>query len=352
MTRKPRNGTVLLDGAKIDFALREAGLSWTSEKTNCDVSRSTWQRVRNGQRVSRRIADDIAQFLSNTVADLIVSEPTNSEAVFRWPEHPEWKIVSAESGWQTTSNGLNYFRCKVEHKHIGIPSATQFGRARVYDLSRVPDRDRVGMRQHLTRHALVCREFSGHPHFVRNLCVAPVAQGQFWWVVDEWLEAQLLSDLISRGSLRIEQLNQIMMKVASGLCLLHDRDYLIRELSPNRLLVEETGDVRFTDLDLAKLLFTDKTVSNGWATDIYRAPEVSEDRVSVRSDFYSWAMIYLHAAAGDCTLNRTSIDSVNSLARHANIKCLLHKCLSPTPSKRPMSASQLLNALASSQRQI
>ena len=345
MTGKPRNGTVLLDRAKIQFALSERGLSWTSTKPHCDVSESTWRRISRGARVFPKTAEEVARYLNFKVADLLVPKDDLGDTEFQWPEHPEWKMVAAEPGWPTTSNGLSYFRCKVEHRHVGLPAVPQYGRARFYDLSRVPDEDREEMTRRLTRHPLVCREFSECPYLVVNLCAAPVAGGQFWWVIDKWFEGQVLSDLIDESSIDLSQLNPIMMQVALGLSALHERGYLIRELSPENVLVGETGEVRLTELDLAKLLFTDKTVSNGWSTDSYRAPEVADDSASVRSDLYSWAMVYLHAAAGDCSLNRTAVDSVEYLSQHAEIRSLLRKCLSPRASQRPESAHQLISVL-------
>lgn len=345
MKRKPRTGTIQLEVARIDFALCELGLSWTSEKPNCDVSRSTWQRISSGQPVSRRIAEDVANFLNYKVADLVVSENADTESDFRWPEHPEWKIVSADPGWQTTSNGLSFFRCKVEHRHVGLPTIPQFGRARVYDLSRVPDRDREKMTQRLTRHALVCREFSGCPWLVDNLSAAPVAQGQLWWVIDKWFEGRSLFELIGHRTFEVPEINRVMIQVAKGLSALHEGGYLIRELSPKQILLGDRSEVRLTELDLAKLLFADKTVSNGWSTNVYRAPEVADDTASVRSDLYSWAMVYLHAAAGDCLLNRTAVDSVEPLSDQSDIRSLLRKCLSPKVSQRPKSAAELVAAL-------
>lgn len=348
MKSKARNGSVLLDRAKIEFALAERGLSWTSEKDVCLVSRTTWQRIREGKRVRPRTAEDVAKYLNYKVVDLVVSEATQAESRFNWPEHPEWRIVYATPGWPTTSNGLSFFRCKVQHRHVGLPAVPQYGQARFYDLSRVPDQDRDVMTQRLTRHPLVCQEFSDCPYLVVNLCTAPVAQGQFWWVIDKWYEGPLLSGLIEDNAIAIAQLNQVMMQVAQGLAVLHERGYLIRELSPEHVIVGEGGEVRLTELDLAKLLFTDRTVSNGWSTNAYRAPEVADNSASIRSDLYSWAMVYLHAAAGDCSLNRTAIDSVEALRQQSPIRSLLRQCLSPRASQRPESAQQILDVLRSS----
>ena len=336
---------MLLDHAKIDFALRERGLTWTSEKVGCNVSRATWWRIKNGIQVSRRIAQEVAEFLGYRVSDLVVSHDKPSGVSFQWPEHPEWKILEAEPDWPTTSSGLQFFRCKVEHRHVGLPDAPQFGRARFYDLSRVADQDREEMELRLTRHPLVCREFSGCPQIVLNLCAAPVAEGRFWWVIDKWFEGRPLSELMEARPFEILEINRVMLQVAAGLSVLHKRGYVIRELSPRHILVGDSGDVQLTELDLAKLLFTDRTVSNGWATNPYRAPEVAEDSASTQSDIYSWAMVYLHLAAANCSLNRTAVDEVETLRHHSSIRNLLKHCLAPSASKRPKSAEHVLREL-------
>lgn len=341
--RAARVGSVALNRFKIDAVLKKRGLTWTSEKPGCLVSRATWHRLNHGQRISREKAVQIAEFVELELSELLV--PDDQESMFEWPEHPEWEIIEASAGWDWTSNGLYFFRCKVRHKHLGDEVRPVYGRARVYDLTRVPDNQRREMREQLTRHPLVCRQLSRFCQFIRNLSVAPIADERIWWVVDEWIDGFTLTEVMRDGPLAAERLRDLMRQVAEGLDVLHQQDIVLRELNPSRLLVDCDGQVRFTELDLAKLLTGAKTVAAEWPVDPYRAPEVESGIATPQADYFSWAMMFLHAATGDLTLSSREVDAVDSIRPLKELKGLLRKCLSPMRSKRPRSVAELLAAI-------
>jgi serine/threonine protein kinase len=337
--------TVALNVWRIGKALDDMHLAWTSEKPDCLVSRATWQRLRSTGRVSLTKASQIADFLGIELEDLLLPEESGDVSRFSWPEHPEWEIIEGSAPWERTSNGLYFFRCKVRHKHLGDETRPVYGRARVYDLTRVPDNQRSGMREQLTRHPLVCRQLAQFSQFIGNLSVAPIAGEKIWWVVDEWIDGVELTEVMREGPLAPGRLHDLMRQVAEGLEILHQHDIVLRELSPRHLLVDSDEQVRFTELDLAKLLSGAKTVAAEWPVDPYRAPEVESGIATPQADYFSWAMMFLHAATGDSTLSPREVDALDSIRPSKELKGLLRKCLSPMRSKRPRSVAELLAAL-------
>ena len=196
-----------------------------------------------------------------------------------------------------------------------------------------------------TRHPQICRELSDCPYLVKNVSVLPVAGENFWWVVDEWFPSETLQERITEGPLPTPVAAMVMRQVACGLQALHEHGVVLRELAPLRVLVSADDSVRLTDLDLAKLLLRGKTVSADWPIDAYRAPEVENRRATPQADYYSWAVILLHAVTGDFTIACHDRQVLKGLDLPEKLKRVLQKCLSPMPSKRPRSGDELLEAL-------
>jgi len=347
--KKPRTGVVYLDTAKLQMLLHQRGKTWKSAEGPSGPSASTWANLSNGKGVFPNTAKRVAEYFGCSVEELLRPQSDEDAGTFDernpWPEHPEWCVVpGTRTMWQRTTNGLEYFCCQVRHNLLGDDEHAVLGRARFYDLTRVPTDERSKMREHLTRHAQICRVLSACPYLVKNVSVLPVAGEKFWWVVDEWFAARTLQDLISEGPLPPADAASVMRQVAFGLKALHERGIVMRELAPMRVLVAPDGAVRLTDLDLAKLLLRGKTVSADWPVDPYRAPEVENGKATPQADFYSWGVIALHAVTGDFTLACHDRRVVERLDLPMKLKNVLPKCFAGMPSKRPRSVEELAAA--------
>ena len=125
--------------------------------------------------------------------------------------------------------------------------------------------------------------------------MAPIAGEKIWWVVDEWIDGVTRTEIMGEGPLALGRLRDLMRQVAEGLEVLHQHDIVLRELSPSRLLVDSNEQIRFTELDLAKLLSGAKTVAAEWPVDPYRAPEVECGTATPQADYFSWAMMFLRS---------------------------------------------------------
>ncbi|REJ90710.1 MAG: hypothetical protein DWQ35_16040 [Planctomycetota bacterium] len=341
---KQRSGLVYFDTAKLHVLLEARGESFGSAG---GVAASTWRNLAQDRGVFPNTAKRVADYLKRPLNELL--RPTNeavSDGEFQWPEHPEWSVVKGtRTGWEYTSNGLGYFRCKVQHKFVGDANVPEYGRARFYDLTGVSADDRGEMRELLTRHARVCRELSGFPQLARNKSVLPVAGESFWWVIDEWFESTTLAEMIDEGPVGLSQLLPVMQQVLDGLRAMHERKIVLRELSPRRVLIGDDGTVRLTDLDLAKLLLHGTTVSAEWPIDPYRAPEVESGQATPQADYYSWAVVFLHAVTGDITIGGHDDELWEQLDLPRPIVDVLKRCVASMPSKRPRSIQEIRKAL-------
>ena len=345
--KKARTGVVYLDTAKLWALLNKRGEAW---KSAGGPSAGTWANLSQGKGVFPGTAKRVADYFGCSVDELrrpeTLHEANGQDGNVVWPEHPEWSIVpGTRTLWQRTTNGLEYFRCQVRHNLVGDGESPVMGRARFYVLDRVPSEERASMRAHLTRHAQICRELSDCPYLVKNVSVLPVAGENFWWVIDEWFPGQTLQEVIADGPLPPAAAASVMHQITCGLQALHERGIILRELAPQRVLVSANHAVRLTDLDLAKLLLRGKTVSADWPTDPYRAPEVESGQATPQADYYSWAVILLHAVTGDFAIACHDRQVLSDLELPDKLKQVLLKCLSGMPSKRPRSIDELREAL-------
>lgn len=343
-TPKPRSTSVNIDYDRVLALLESSGKVLADIK---NVSPSTVLRLSNPEKaVSMSTARSLAKDLECEVCEILIPSTDSTRTPSESRELREWKITRplGEEN-ERASNGLCFYRYQVRDAFLSTDEKPVLGRARVYSFQYVPPKTRSKMAERLVRHPQVSRELARFPHFVTNLAAAPVSNGDAWWVVDEWFEAKTLATVIREGGLDGMSVTSWMRTIAEGIKILCESQFVLRELAPQRLLVANDGQIRFTDLDLVKLLDGGKTVSSDWPLDLYRAPEVEGGNASTQSDIYSWAMIYLHTATGDLTLGPGDVDAIDRVDPGKEVKQLLKRCLSAMPSKRPRSADDLLAVL-------
>jgi serine/threonine protein kinase len=207
----------------------------------------------------------------------------------------EWDIDEYLSGWEKTSNGLQYQLVRLRHRYLD----GRFARGKCYELRHMTSAEKERVESYLFRHAEVCEQIGGHPNIAQNLTAALV--GGLWWVLDRWEDGETLADRLRVGPMGQYELRFIMTGIANGLAELHKSNVIRRELSPRSVLLRESNDRPIlTDMELAKLLEGGPTVSpDEWPDDPYRALEVTGNTpIDVRADIYSWGRIFVHVATG------------------------------------------------------
>eukprot|EP01023_Acetabularia_acetabulum_P020085 TRINITY_DN2034_c0_g1_i1.p2 TRINITY_DN2034_c0_g1~~TRINITY_DN2034_c0_g1_i1.p2 ORF type:complete len:400 (+),score=27.25 TRINITY_DN2034_c0_g1_i1:67-1266(+) len=85
---------------------------------------------------------------------------------------------------------------------------------------------------------------------------------------------------------------KIVKCIASGLQYLHAKKIVHRDLHPQNVLIDDTGNVKITDVGISKVLrHTVSRDSHRGGCSSYLAPEIFDNKVCRRSDIYSVGII-------------------------------------------------------------
>lgn len=255
----------------------------------------------------------------------------------------EWEIEEYLSGWQKTSNGLQYQLLRLRHRFL----AGRLARGKCYELRHMSSAEQTRVEGYLRRHVEVCEQIGGHDNITENLTAALV--DGLWWVLDRWEAGESLAERLQAGPLSDYELQFIMKGIADGLAALHKSSVIRRELSPQSVLLRESSDRPvLTDMELAKVATGGPTVSpEEWPDDPYRAPEVAGDGpFDVRADIYSWGRIFVHGVTGKlCERGQEKLPIGNAIPRA--VREVVLQAVEVLPSTRPSDLKPVLKALRS-----
>ncbi len=349
MSRKLRRESmdlVLVDAAKLNYHIRRKSVSKSQFADVMDIGRTSLYRMLGGTPVKRTKVQSLAEELNIPIEDLLSTEveSCSDEMAAAW-HHPEWEIVSGTlMPPRPMSNGLVMRIAKVQHRVL----PNTLGRAKIYDIAGMPSAVREQCRDALSRHAAVCRQLEGCPHIAKNLTMTASPDQSIWTSVDAWFESESLSELIIKQPLSMEHLHKVMRDVAGAILTLHQHQMVARELNPGCILVDQEPTAMITDLELAKLLEVEGTVSKDWLRNDYRAPEVPNGLSHPQADLYSFARIFLHAATGNDLEEVDEIDLLEETFPKGKLRDELSACLSPIWQDRPKSIENIRTLLTES----
>lgn len=341
---------VVIDPAALLWHRQRLAKSKTAFADYLMVDRKVIYRIEAGQAVKRTTAMEIAKVLEVPVEELFTATPvsqTVAEAVSPW-NHPEWEVVLGTfSPLRVMSNGLVMRTAKVRHRVL----ENEFGRAKLYDIAGMSSAVRRQCHEALIRHATVCRRLAVCPYVSTNLTMTALQDHSVWTAVDTWVDGVNLAELLERGELPLPEVASVMIHVASGVAALHAERILLRELHPTSILREElTGLCVLTDLELAKLLEIESTVSSQWASNPFRAPEVAGGVSLPQADLYSLGRLLVRLVTGALPDYPGDADALtNTLPAGQQAKSLVDvavRSLSPNWKKRPGSVNEFVDALS------
>src|SRR5918998_113929 len=168
------------------------------------------------------------------------------------------------------------------------------------------------------------------------------------YIVMEYVPCGDFKDLMDRhGPLPETMLLRVAADVASGLTHAHERGIIHRDIKPRNILLDERGSPKLADFGIARAL--DGTYLG---TVAYSSPEqLRGQRITPKSDIYSFGATLYHAAVGEQPFSGNSIEVANQHVlkvpappgeRGARIserlETLILGCLAKKPSKRPDAA--------------
>ena len=140
-----------------------------------------------------------------------------------------------------------------------------------------------------------------HPHIVSGFDMGE--EGGYHFFVMEFVDGPSLRGLLAEwGMFAEEHVRRVARQAALALDHAWQRGVIHRDIKPGNLLVDANGDLKLTDLGLAKGP-TDATLTRDGATigtPYYISPEQARDpgAADVRSDLYSLGATLYHMATG------------------------------------------------------
>ncbi len=163
---------------------------------------------------------------------------------------------------------------------------------------------RRAFRDHIVRAATL-----SHPHLARVFDGGQESGAIF--MITEYLEGGSLEDVLAAGRiLSVDDTARLGRDVASALSYVHANGFVHAELSPDKLLFDDEGRVRVSDIALAGLGMAYRERLS--ADDVrYLSPEQAlGEPAGPETDVYALALILFEAATGTVAFDGLSVDSV------------------------------------------
>jgi len=158
-----------------------------------------------------------------------------------------------------------------------------------------------------------------HPNIIRFYEFGETEKGQYYMTM-EYLDGQTVGDIIDneKEKLSFERTLVVLYYVAGALHHIHCRNIVHRDIKPSNILIGKNGEVKLTDLGIAKSLVSQKKITRtnemvGTAT--YMSPEqFTEGKVDFRSDIYSFGIMAFEMVNGECPFEDENY--VSLMAKH------------------------------------
>jgi len=288
------------------------------------------------------------------IGELLVGEGTITEEqharLMSRRTEVEGAITDAQSGLHEVPRRLGQYEVM---ERIGRGGMGAVYKARQLNMDRIValkilaahlTRDRKYIKQFI-REARAAGQIS-HPNIV-SVHEVGQAEGHFF-ICMEYVEGRTLSrELLARGRFKTGEVIDVARQVASGLQAAEKRKIVHRDIKPDNIILTPRGDIRVTDLGLAKRLADVTSASqSGWGcgTPYYMAPEQARNssKVDIRADIYALGATLYHLSTGKLPFEGPS--SVEVLMRAASDRLIPPSVLCPDV---PVALSDLIERMMS-----
>lgn len=336
-----------VDVDAVKRAIARGELSKSGLARLAEIDRTTLNAVLENGTCRETTFASLVSALGGTPEDYLSDPMQRSERPrLPWglPPTEEWEVDESvpRTAWRRTANGLDYCVCRMKHRSI----SEHFGRGKFYDLLPVRKELRSTLKHHLERHAVVSKTIGPSDYLPQLYSCLQAGTGEGWWVIDRWVDGETLRERRQHGAITRPELRRIMRDVLDGLMQLHGRQVVLRELTPDCILIPSDGrPAVITDLEMSKLLDGGPTVRNGsWHTNPYRAQEVESNIVSPATDLFSWAVVLLYATCGIDPDGKQLKATVDKAGLPAGVTSIVRQCLASSPKNRPASCEAIRKA--------
>jgi serine/threonine-protein kinase len=198
-----------------------------------------------------------------------------------------------------------------------------------------------------------------HPNVCRIYDIAE--QDGHVFLSMEYIDGEDLAGVLRRlGRPSREKAVEIARQICLGLAAAHENKVLHRDLKPANIMIDGRGRVRITDFGLAGFLDELQKTESRAGTPAYMAPEqLTDGKVSVRSDIYSLGLIFYELFTGKRVFDTNDVEELKR--KHTSgtvstpssvmeeidpaVERVILRCLEQEPEHRPQSVYQILAAL-------
>ncbi len=179
-------------------------------------------------------------------------------------------------------------------------------------------------------------------------------EGDFGWLLMEYVDGSNLRDLIRGGKLEPAEALALIPKICDALQFAHDRGVVHRDVKPENILVDREGGVKIADFGLAKLIGTPTALVSLTGTQQvlgtfrYMAPEQLDRPLEVdhRADIYSLGVVFYEMLTGEIPMGRFDPPSLHSGAS-TRVDDVVLRALERAPERRYQRASDVKSDLES-----
>lgn len=160
----------------------------------------------------------------------------------------------------------------------------------------------------------------------------------FLYVIEEYLEGELLSDLINSRKFSRNQVLAISRQLFNALHALHENHIVHRDIKPENIIMDVYGNIKLIDFDIARIFVSDKngdTTVKGSRN--YAPPEqFGFAQSDQRTDIYSLGVTLNELAVGK--LPEEKICS-------GKLGIVIRRCIEFDPKRRYQNAAQAIKHL-------
>jgi len=138
-----------------------------------------------------------------------------------------------------------------------------------------------------------------HPFLVK-LHYSFQSKTNLFFVMDFINGGELFQHLVTEGSFSIPRTRFYAAQIGSGIAYLHSQGIIYRDIKPENILIDDTGNIIMTDFGLSKEGFNSETTTNTFCgTPEYLAPEIILDQdYTLTVDWWSFGILLFEMAAG------------------------------------------------------
>lgn len=183
------------------------------------------------------------------------------------------------------------------------------------------------------------------------------------YLVMKFIEGRTLKEVLAERTLSLDEIRNMMRRVADALAYAHEQGILHRDVKPSNIVIDHNGDTYLTDFGLARVIMSGESTMSAdmmLGTPHYIAPEQAQGQANLdgRADLYSLACVLYEQVTGRVPFTGDSAFAI--VHKHLNaapplpselnpelpppIDAVLTRALAKDPAERYATAEALMQA--------